>query len=60
MLNASPKKDGTISGFSVPTQPMCAYMTYRGRLVTWAGIIIAARTTRKTPSLPHQRSRASA
>ena len=64
--NASPKKVGTISGFSVPihsipVQPVyLAKMMYSDTDVTWLGNMSVASTPRKTMLRPRHLIRAKA
>ena len=60
MLNASPKKVGTISGSKLGTHPKRTKMIYRGMTVTWKGSIMVAMMNQKVTWRPFQRIRAKA
>src|SRR2546428_9393215 len=57
IVKASPKKVGTISGFSDPTQWMRTKKTYSGMIVTWVGSISVASTRMNTICRPRHRIR---
>src|ERR1700675_3970262 len=54
IVNASPKKVGTIKGFNGPIQWIRTKIAYRGTMVTWLGSIRVAMTRMNTTRRPRQ------